>query len=224
MAEEKKHTGGSETDETGRAVKIAEHMNKDHAASLLVYVWNEGYKNAKFAIMKSIDKKGMDIEAFFGKGKSSTIVRVNFETPLSSLKDARPAVVKMHYKSLQAQTIMARFKMEVLAVMAIIGTPFFVVFFPDMVRQMLSVIFKISTGTMAKASNVCMKLCFLLLAAHSLEFLYCVYRLRSIRLKLGRFNFFVWFLHILIIGYPATRKFLEIVDAQKLVDKKLKEM
>jgi len=224
MGEEKKHTDGSESDETGRAVKIAEHMNNDHAASLLVYVWNEGYKNAKFAIMKSIDKKGMDFEAFFGKGKSSTIVRVNFETPLNSLKDARPAVVKMHYKSIQAQTIMSKFGLEVLAVMVIVGTPCFVCFFPDMVRQMLSVIFKISTGTMAKASNVCMKLCYIFFVGHCLEFLYCVYRLRSIRLKLGRFNFFVWFLHILILGYPAMSKFLEIVDAQKLVDKKLKEM
>jgi len=219
----KKHTDGSETDETGRALKIAEHMNNDHAASLLVYVWKY-YKKAKFAIMKSIDKKGMDLKAFFGKGDSSTVVRVNFETPLNSLNDARAAVVKMHYKSIQAQTIMGRFKTEVVGVLVFVATPGFVGYFPDMVRKIFSVVFNVSTGTMATASNVCMNFWFIMMGAHFLEFLYCVYRLQSVRLKLGRFNLFVWFLHIMMLGYPATSRFLMIVDAQKLVDKKLKEM
>merc|ERR1719397_3544 len=108
--------------------------------------------------------------------------------------------------------------------MTFVGTPCFVGFFPDVTHQMLSIIFTVSTGMMAKASNICMKLSFIILAIHFLEFLYCLYRLRSVRLKIGRFNLFVWFLHILILGASPVSRFLQIVDAQKLVNKKLKEM
>merc|ERR1719285_1156240 len=65
--------------------------------------------------MKSIDKEGMDLQAFFGTSESeiSVEVRVVFKTPLNSMKDARPTLVEMHNRLMKATTIMPRFGMMV---------------------------------------------------------------------------------------------------------------
>ncbi|WP_204140093.1 DUF2470 domain-containing protein [Halomicronema sp. CCY15110] len=74
--------------------RICNHMNKDHADSVLVYAQVYGQaKSAVAATMESIDAEGMNLVAEV-EG-ASTPLRIPFDHKLESAKEAHHVLVEM---------------------------------------------------------------------------------------------------------------------------------
>jgi len=68
---------------------ILEHMNTDHAGSLLAYCRHVHGLEAKEAVMVGIDTDGFDVRA------DGSLLRFNFETPITNAQEARVALVDL---------------------------------------------------------------------------------------------------------------------------------
>jgi putative heme iron utilization protein len=82
--------------------RILEHMNSDHADSVLNYARVYGKRDdAQEATLTGLDAEGMDI-ALHTKGGQQDTIRVPFETPLRHAGDAHKILVQMAIKARQA--------------------------------------------------------------------------------------------------------------------------
>ncbi|MFN3926240.1 MAG: DUF2470 domain-containing protein [Pseudanabaenaceae cyanobacterium] len=74
--------------------RICKHMNKDHSDAVLVYAQVYGkVAGAVQAVMQSIDPEGMNLLVQSPEGE--TPVRIKFEHPLNSAKEAHHVLVEM---------------------------------------------------------------------------------------------------------------------------------
>lgn len=84
----------SEAITTAVSDRICKHMNDDHADAVLMYAQVYGQATAATAAkMESIDPEGMNLTA---EVEGATVpVRVLFERPLASAKEAHVVLVEM---------------------------------------------------------------------------------------------------------------------------------
>ncbi|HVW33672.1 MAG TPA: DUF2470 domain-containing protein [Acidimicrobiia bacterium] len=86
---------GAEADPlAGEAVGILEHMNADHADSLVLMARKfAGRPDATEAVMTAVDRYGFDIVASGPAGRAA--VRLGFDAPVASVAAVRPAMVRL---------------------------------------------------------------------------------------------------------------------------------
>ncbi len=72
---------------------IIEHMNADHADSLIAYCKYFHQVDATQALMLGIDTEGFDVRT--NEGKDTDILRFDFEHPIHDAQSARAALVQM---------------------------------------------------------------------------------------------------------------------------------
>jgi heme iron utilization protein len=71
-------------------VGILEHMNADHAENLIAYCQHFHHVKAETVEMIGIDSLGFDVRT-----DVDTVLRFNFDTPISNAQEARSALVAM---------------------------------------------------------------------------------------------------------------------------------
>ena len=74
---------------------MIEHMNADHADSLLAYCKHFHSVSPSRATLIGVDSEGFDIEALIGNEPNIKILRFNFETPIFDTSSARMAFVAL---------------------------------------------------------------------------------------------------------------------------------
>jgi putative heme iron utilization protein len=78
----------------GEAAAIVEHMNADHADSLVLLARVLGGRaDATDAVMTAVDRYGFDLVAGGPSGRAA--VRLGFDTPVATPGAARPAMIRL---------------------------------------------------------------------------------------------------------------------------------
>ncbi|MBM3344512.1 MAG: DUF2470 domain-containing protein [Betaproteobacteria bacterium] len=75
---------------------ILEHMNTDHAHTLIDYCRLQGVRNVKAATMIGIDCDGFDVKVESAEGK---ILRFDFDAPVTDAQAARTALIALAQKA-----------------------------------------------------------------------------------------------------------------------------
>jgi heme iron utilization protein len=75
--------------------RICDHMNADHAGSLVELLAHFANVKAAAARMTSVDRAGFDVEIAGGAGAAAKRVRIAFPAPVSTPDDVRRTVIAM---------------------------------------------------------------------------------------------------------------------------------